>query len=257
MQGRIRRVIRGRGFGFIAAEGRQFFFHHSEVRETPFKRLEAGDLVEFEALDGPDGRNPRARDVRVVAKRRASPVALEPARDAGANGEAEPRGPRVFSGVWPIEGEAPEPFGGESDPPAGPSVDGSLEEDADADLEPAEDDPEFVDAVERTASASPGAPAGTRRARPRTAERRGRRDRGGSGRSRGSARRAAGRRAEGVVRNIDLERGFGFIRTRGGDVFFDRAAARGSFEGLSVGSRVRFTFASAGRRSKAADVSPI
>ncbi|MGQ9589111.1 MAG: cold-shock protein, partial [Planctomycetota bacterium] len=153
MQGRIRRVIRGRGFGFIVADGRQFFFHHSEVRETAFKRLEAGDLVEFGALDGADGRNPRARDVRVIAKRKAAPAAPEPARDAGADGGAEPRGPRVFSGVWPVEGEAPEPFGGEPDPAAGAPGGGSFEEEADADPEPAEDDPEFVDAVERTVSA--------------------------------------------------------------------------------------------------------
>lgn len=250
MQGRIRRVIRGKGFGFLVAGDQQFFFHHSEVRGVAFKRLRSGDLVEFEVAEDSVGKNPRAREVRLISKDiAASTVAQSPAPRA-----AKTR--LVFSGTWPVEGEP-----GEADSPArafAATVE-EIPEVSEADVEEplGEEDPEFVDAGE------PGSQAGSRSRRSSRAKgsrgphRASGRRRGGSGRRGRATGRSAGQRGEGIVRNIDLQRGFGFIRTQRGDVFFDRASARGSFEGLSVGSRVRFKLSSGGKRSKATEVCPI
>ena len=68
---------------------------------------------------------------------------------------------------------------------------------------------------------------------------------------------APGARGEGVVRALDHERGFGFIETAGGDIFFHRTAVTDGFENLNVGSRVAFVFGQGDRGSKAESVSPI
>jgi len=59
------------------------------------------------------------------------------------------------------------------------------------------------------------------------------------------------------VRALDHERGFGFIETAGGDIFFHRTAVTDGFENLNVGSRVAFVFGQGDRGSKAESVSPI
>lgn len=65
MHGTIKRVIRGRGFGFIRAEdGKEIFFHHSGLVEPIFEDLQGGEPVEFERTE--DRRGPRATHVRVV-----------------------------------------------------------------------------------------------------------------------------------------------------------------------------------------------
>ena len=63
MQGKVKRVVRDRGFGFISsAEGREIFFHRSSLQGLNFDTLKEGDEVEFEVEDGPKG--PRAVAVR-------------------------------------------------------------------------------------------------------------------------------------------------------------------------------------------------
>jgi cold shock protein len=48
-KGSIKKIIRDRGFGFIAAEdGREIFFHRSEMNESEFEALLAGNNVTFE-----------------------------------------------------------------------------------------------------------------------------------------------------------------------------------------------------------------
>ena len=48
-QGTIKKLIRDRGFGFIAAEdGREFFFHSSGLIEVDFEDLRKGDHVVFD-----------------------------------------------------------------------------------------------------------------------------------------------------------------------------------------------------------------
>ena len=73
MQGTIQRLIRGKGFGFILVEGRQYFFHHSEVRDIAFKKLNPGDVVEFQPKEEPQGRNPRATEITLVEKKERLP----------------------------------------------------------------------------------------------------------------------------------------------------------------------------------------
>lgn len=65
MKGKIKRLIRGRGFGFISAEDEsEVFFHRSALEGMNFDTLEEGDSVEFDLEKG--YRGPRAVNVRVV-----------------------------------------------------------------------------------------------------------------------------------------------------------------------------------------------
>jgi CspA family cold shock protein len=65
MQGKIKRIIRERGFGFISAEdGREVFFHRSGLEGIDFDALEEGNSVEFEVEKGPKG--PRAVNMKMT-----------------------------------------------------------------------------------------------------------------------------------------------------------------------------------------------
>lgn len=65
MKGKIKRLIRERGFGFISAEnGSEVFFHRSALQSINFDTLEEGDNVEFDLERGYKG--PRAVNVRVI-----------------------------------------------------------------------------------------------------------------------------------------------------------------------------------------------
>jgi CspA family cold shock protein len=46
-----------KGFGFIASDkgGKDIFVHHSVIVGTGFKTLQDGELVEYEAEEGPKG----------------------------------------------------------------------------------------------------------------------------------------------------------------------------------------------------------
>lgn len=65
MKGRIARMVKDKGFGFIEVEGQRgdYFFHHSALRNANFDDLVSGQEVEFEAHEGTKG--PRAEDVYV------------------------------------------------------------------------------------------------------------------------------------------------------------------------------------------------
>ena len=65
MKGKIKRLIRERGFGFISAEdGREVFFHRSALEGENFDALEEGNSVEFNVERGPKG--PRAVNVTLI-----------------------------------------------------------------------------------------------------------------------------------------------------------------------------------------------
>jgi cold shock CspA family protein len=50
--GRIVRIVRGQGHAFIrAADGREVFFHRSDVMEGTFNALAVGDVVAFELIE--------------------------------------------------------------------------------------------------------------------------------------------------------------------------------------------------------------
>ena len=65
MKGKIKRLIRERGFGFISAQdGREVFFHRSALEGEDFDVLEEDTGVEFEVESGPKG--PRAVNIRMI-----------------------------------------------------------------------------------------------------------------------------------------------------------------------------------------------
>jgi len=63
-QGKIKRLVADRGFGFIEGDrGSDLFFHHSEVKGATIEDLAEGQVVEYQVGQGPKG--PCATSVRV------------------------------------------------------------------------------------------------------------------------------------------------------------------------------------------------
>lgn len=64
--GKIKRLIRERGFGFISdTDGNEVFFHKSSLLENQFDSLKESQEVEFETRKGPKG--PSAINIRIKA----------------------------------------------------------------------------------------------------------------------------------------------------------------------------------------------
>ncbi len=63
-QGTIKKLISEKGFGFIAGERGELFFHRSAVEGASFDELQEGQTVEYQEGQGPKG--PRAENVRPV-----------------------------------------------------------------------------------------------------------------------------------------------------------------------------------------------
>jgi len=60
--GTIKRLVRDKGFGFVAAQdGNEYFFHQSACNGVSFDALREGDSVTFDKGQGPKG--PRAENV--------------------------------------------------------------------------------------------------------------------------------------------------------------------------------------------------
>ena len=52
----VKRIMREWGFGFILAEdGREIFFHRSELQNVDFEKLMEGDGLEFTIVKGDKG----------------------------------------------------------------------------------------------------------------------------------------------------------------------------------------------------------
>jgi len=67
LKGKIKKLIRERGFGFITAEnGKEVFFHRSALAEEDFDALEEGTSVEFDLEAGP--KRLRAKSVRIIKR---------------------------------------------------------------------------------------------------------------------------------------------------------------------------------------------
>ena len=62
MTGTVMTMKHDKGFGFILAEGQEYFFHRSEVTGGSFEDLKDGDTVEFDVGESPKG--PRAERIR-------------------------------------------------------------------------------------------------------------------------------------------------------------------------------------------------
>ena len=66
-KGKIKRLMRERGFGFIDAEdGREIFFHQSELQNASFSDLQEEDQLEFDVVKGDKG--PKAENVKKSAQ---------------------------------------------------------------------------------------------------------------------------------------------------------------------------------------------
>ena len=64
-QGKIKKLVSDRGFGFIEGEsGDDLFFHHSEIQEIAFDELREGQSVEYEIGQGRKG--PCATSVKLT-----------------------------------------------------------------------------------------------------------------------------------------------------------------------------------------------
>jgi CspA family cold shock protein len=63
--GKIKKLVRERGFGFISdTDGRELFFHQSGLIDAKFEALNEEQTVTFEVEKSDKG--PRAIDVRVA-----------------------------------------------------------------------------------------------------------------------------------------------------------------------------------------------
>ncbi|MFH1888472.1 MAG: cold shock domain-containing protein [Candidatus Omnitrophota bacterium] len=63
--GKIKKLVRDRGFGFISdTDGREVFFHQSSLLDAKFDILNEEQSVEFEIEQSPKG--PRAINVRIT-----------------------------------------------------------------------------------------------------------------------------------------------------------------------------------------------
>jgi CspA family cold shock protein len=64
-QGKIKKLVSDRGFGFVeGGQGEDLFFHNSAVQGVAFEELREGQMVEYEVGSGPKGR-PCAESVRL------------------------------------------------------------------------------------------------------------------------------------------------------------------------------------------------
>ena len=66
-KGRVKKLVRDRGFGFISdTDGREVFFHQSGLVESSFNVLSIDQQVEFDVEKSDKG--PRAINVHVVVE---------------------------------------------------------------------------------------------------------------------------------------------------------------------------------------------
>lgn len=64
-KGKVKKLLKDRGFGFIASEdGQELFFHRSGLAGVEFDSLREGQGVEFEIENAPKG--PRAVKIKPV-----------------------------------------------------------------------------------------------------------------------------------------------------------------------------------------------
>ena len=63
-QGKVKKVLSEKGFGFIAGERDDIFFHHSELQGVSIEELREGQMVQYEIGQGKKG--PCAVSVRIA-----------------------------------------------------------------------------------------------------------------------------------------------------------------------------------------------
>ena len=66
VKGKIKKLVRDRGFGFVRGDdGKEVFFHRSGLGAQDYDSLSEGDVVEYVVQEGPRGA--RAENVRAVS----------------------------------------------------------------------------------------------------------------------------------------------------------------------------------------------
>ena len=65
-QGKVKRLVSDRGFGFIEGDRDDLFFHHSALQGVTIEELREGQVVDYEVGRGPKG--PCAESVRVAVQ---------------------------------------------------------------------------------------------------------------------------------------------------------------------------------------------
>ena len=65
-EGKIKKVLSEKGFGFIEGDRDDLFFHHSAVQGTTIEELREGQMVEYEIGQGKKG--PCATSVRLAGQ---------------------------------------------------------------------------------------------------------------------------------------------------------------------------------------------
>jgi len=71
VRGRIKKLVRDRGFGFVRGDdGKEVFFHRSGLGASDYDALSEGDVVEYVVQEGPRGA--RAENVKGVSAAAAS-----------------------------------------------------------------------------------------------------------------------------------------------------------------------------------------
>jgi len=66
-KGKIKKLVRDRGFGFISdSDGREIFFHQTGIVEASFNALSEDQQVEFEVEKSEKG--PRAVNIHVITQ---------------------------------------------------------------------------------------------------------------------------------------------------------------------------------------------
>ena len=60
-QGAIKKLVMDKGYGFIAGDRGDMFFHFSAVQAGTFEDLSVGQKVQYEISEGPKG--PRAESI--------------------------------------------------------------------------------------------------------------------------------------------------------------------------------------------------
>jgi CspA family cold shock protein len=67
LEGKIKKIMTQRGFGFISLdEGKDIFFHCSGLKDVDLEDLKEGDAVSFEVEE--DSKGPRAVNVERAGK---------------------------------------------------------------------------------------------------------------------------------------------------------------------------------------------
>jgi len=80
-RGRIKKMVRDRGFGFIRGDdGKEVFFHRSGLNGADYDQLSEGDAVEYVIQEGPRGA--RAEHVKAAPPEGEAPAAAAPAPSA-------------------------------------------------------------------------------------------------------------------------------------------------------------------------------